>query len=268
MPAHPMTSVTGCLGSLLCCGTIVLLLLCDDAMGAEANSTAGQPCSHPLVPSTVVSAAPSPCRGFAPKRVIEYFCEPGYSLHGAARTAHCRHGKWSPTGPPYCTPDLKSNPGSGDSDTTDQESSPLPPSPDAAVAVSVFLLTTTACILVKPRVRVCQCDSRRLSDQLGLMIDSPPVLLPSYEEAVYGNQGNLAPPTRGPTQLLCVERQLDPAHRPPGSQSDSSLGGLANCCAETLPLLTAVQSHSGGMSRGGRNSPETFRVSMAIGKDV
>ncbi|XP_033881895.2 sushi domain-containing protein 6-like isoform X1 [Acipenser ruthenus] len=266
MPAHPMTSVTGCLGSLLCCGSIVLLLLCDDAMGAEANSTAGQPCSHPLVPEHGgFRCAPSPCRGFAPKRVIEYFCEPGYSLHGAARTAHCRHGKWSPTGPPYCAPDLESNPGSGDSDTTDQESSPLPAVATTAVAVSVFLLTTTACILVKPRVRVCHCDSRRLSDQLGLMIDSPPVLLPSYEEAVYGNQGNLAPPTRGPTQLLCVEGRLDPAHQPP----DSLLGGLSNCCVETLPPpYEEVQSHSSRNEQRRAEFSQTFRVSTAIGKDV
>ncbi|RXM98819.1 Serine/threonine-protein kinase PAK 4 [Acipenser ruthenus] len=107
--------------------------------------------------------------------------------------------------------------------------------------------------------------SRRLSDQLGLMIDSPPVLLPSYEEAVYGNQGNLAPPTRGPTQLLCVEGRLDPAHQPP----DSLLGGLSNCCVETLPPpYEEVQSHSSRNEQRRAEFSQTFRVSTAIGKDV
>ncbi|MGH0139040.1 UNVERIFIED_CONTAM: hypothetical protein FKN15_068359 [Acipenser sinensis] len=289
MPAHPMTSVTGCLESLLCCGTIVLLLLCDDAMGAEANATAGQPCSHPLVPEHGgFRCAPSPCRGFAPKRVIEYFCEPGYSLHSTARTAHCRHGKWSPTGPPYCTPNLESNPGSGDSDTTDQESSPLPAVATTAVAVrrlsdQLGLMIDSPTVLLPsyeeavygnqgnltPPTRGPTQLLRRLSDQLGLMIDSPTVLLPSYEEAVYGNQGNLTPPTRGPTQLLCVEGRLDPAHQPPGSQSDSLLGGLANCCAETLPPpYEEVQSHSGRNEQRRAEFSQTFWVSTAIGKDA
>ncbi|MGH0140027.1 UNVERIFIED_CONTAM: hypothetical protein FKN15_010008 [Acipenser sinensis] len=218
--------------------------------------------------------APSPCLGFPPKRVIEFFCEPGNSLHGGAKTARCRRGNWSPEGPVYCTPDPESKPDSDGSDTTDQESSSLPAIATTAVAVSVFLLTTTACMLVKPRVRDCHCESnRRLSDQLGLMIDSPPVLLPSYEEAVYGNQGNLAPPTRGPTQLLFAEGQPDPAHQRLGSQSESLLGGSANHCPDTLPPpYEVIQSHSGsGRTQNEQRREEfsqVFRVSSTIEKDV
>ncbi|KAK6470674.1 sushi domain-containing protein 6-like [Huso huso] len=275
MPAHQMTSVTGCLGSVLRSGTILLLLLCNDATGSGTNSTAGQPCSHPLVPEHGgFRCAPSPCRDFLPKRVIEFFCEPGYSLHGGAKTARCRRGNWSPEGPVYCTPDPESKPDSDGSDTSDQESSSLPAVATTAVAVSVFLLTTTACMLVKPRVRDCHCESnRRLSDQLGLMIDSPPVLLPSYEEAVYGNQGNLAPPTWGPTQLLFAEGQPDPAHQRLGSQSESLLGGSANHCPDTLPPpYEVIQSHSGsGRTQNEQRREEfsqVFRVSQAIEKDV
>ncbi|XP_041092182.1 sushi domain-containing protein 6-like, partial [Polyodon spathula] len=231
--------------------------------------------SHPLVPEHGgFRCAPSPCRGFAPKRVIEYFCEPGYTLHGgAAGKARCRRGNWSPEGPVYCTPDPESKPGSDGSDSTDGESSSLPTVATTAVAVSVFLLTTTACMLVKPRVRDCHCDSRRLSDQLGLVTDRPPVLLPSYEEAVYGNQGNLAPSTQGPTQLLFAEGQLDPAHQLMDSQSDSLLGGSANHCPDTLPPpYEEVQSHSGaGRTRNEQRREELsqmFRVSTVIEKDV
>ncbi|RXM30738.1 Serine/threonine-protein kinase PAK 4 [Acipenser ruthenus] len=167
----------------------------------------------------------------------------------------------------------KSKPDSDGSDTSDQESSSLPAVATTAVAVSVFLLTTTACMLVKPRVRNCHCESnRRLSDQLGLMIDSPPVLLPSYEEAVYGNQGNLAPPTWGPTQLLFAEGQPDPAHQRLGSQSESLLGGSANHCPDTLPPpYEVIQSHSGsGRTQNEQRREEfsQFRVSQAIEKDV
>ncbi|XP_041090469.1 sushi domain-containing protein 6-like isoform X2 [Polyodon spathula] len=269
MSAHQMTLVTGCLGSLRCCGAIVLLLLCGYSMGTETNSTADQSCSHPLVPEHGgFRCAPSPCRSFTPKRVIQYFCEPGYTLHGAARMC-CHHGNWRPAGPPYCTPDQGSNPGSGDSDTTDRESSSLPAIAMTAVAVSVFLLTTTACMLVRPQVPACHCDSRRLSDQLGLMIDGPPVRLPSYEEAVYGNQSNLAPPTQGLTRFLFAERQQDPGHHPPGSQLDSLLGSLANCGSETLPPpYEEVQSDSG--SGGGQNEQRRAESSLTfqVEKDV
>lgn len=63
-------------------------------------------------------------------------------------------------------------------------------------------------------------SSRRSSDQLDLM-DGPPVLLPSYEEAVYGSWGQRIPPcsSPGPTQLLLAQEA-------PNDQPDGSLRPL------------------------------------------
>ncbi|KAM6959371.1 sushi domain-containing protein 6 [Aplochiton taeniatus] len=162
---------------------------------------------------------PSPCRGFPQKSSIHYFCQPGYAIPSKLRSSKCRHGKWIPA-VPSCLP-LKE----GRLNYEDRVVHSLPSVATTAVGVSIFLLTTTACMVIKSRLYPCHSHNRRSSDQLDLMGDGLPVVLPSYEEAVYGSWGQRLPPCSGPgpTQLLLAQEAQ--GHRPsvPHNQSEASL---------------------------------------------
>uniref|UniRef100_A0A1A8G8Z7 Sushi domain-containing protein n=2 Tax=Nothobranchius korthausae TaxID=1143690 RepID=A0A1A8G8Z7_9TELE len=177
----------------LVCGLRLLVLSPLLTSGRQSN------CSHPLVPEHGgFRCSPSPCRGFPPKSLIRFFCEPGYHISSKEPNSKCRHGKWFPP-IPACIKDGP-NMRSGEDGST-------PGMATTAVGVSIFLLTTTACLVIKSRLYPCRSCGRRSSDQLDLMVDGLPVSLPSYEEAVYGSCGQRIAPCSapGPTQLLLAQ---------------------------------------------------------------
>ncbi|KAJ3591078.1 hypothetical protein NHX12_009025 [Muraenolepis orangiensis] len=176
------------------------------------HSTAGRlgNCSHPVVPEHGgFRCEASPCRGFPQKTTIHFFCEPGFHIPGKVRSARCRHERWVPS-IPACVP-LKER---YSMKHEDKSSHATPSIATTAVGVSIFLLTTTACMVIKSRLYPCH-SHRRSSDQVDLMVDGLPVMLPSYEEAVYGSWGQRLPscPGPGPTQLLLAQEVVPDHHQ-------------------------------------------------------
>ncbi|XP_039624180.1 sushi domain-containing protein 6 [Polypterus senegalus] len=190
---------------------LLMLTPINNTTAAPSNQTsaASQRCSHPPVPEHGgFRCVPSPCNGFFHKRIVEYFCETGRTIQGN-KSALCKNGRWMPSTPGTCNPDPNY-------EDKNSESNHLPTVATTAVAVSVFLLTTTACMLVKPKIRACRCE-RRFSDQQSLMFNGSPVLLPSYEVAVFGEGAGSA--CSNPTHHLQRNLLESTALGPPSNQS-------------------------------------------------
>ncbi|XP_029427351.1 sushi domain-containing protein 6-like [Rhinatrema bivittatum] len=142
--------------------------------------------------------------------VVEYYCKGGYTLSSQSRVSICRKGKWTMTGEITCQPLPDS--------TVDSTAHGTPTTPSfpimavVAVTVSSLLLTAMVCVLLKPISRCCQGRSnyRRMEEPDILIVNGHPVLLPSYEEAVYGPQGNRNPmssPSVAPISMIWEEGQ-------------------------------------------------------------
>ncbi|KAM6932936.1 sushi domain-containing protein 6 [Xenentodon cancila] len=212
----------------LVCGLLLLASSPPHAAGRLNN------CTHPLMPEHGgFRCDPSPCRGFPHKSSIRFFCEPGYHIINKMPISKCRQGKWVPP-IPSCIP-IKDGP-KMKYDDRDNES--MPSMATTAVGVSIFLLTTTACLVVKSRLYPCHSHRRRSSDQLDLMLDGPPVSLPSYEEAMYGSWGQRIPTCSapGPTQLLLAQEAPDYHPSSLMAQPDGSHRALlSNQSSNNLP---------------------------------
>ncbi|KAL6471156.1 hypothetical protein MHYP_G00198060 [Metynnis hypsauchen] len=230
-------SLWPCLHAALSYGVFFLTTLPD--------ITAGENCSHPIMPEHGgFSCKPSPCREFPSRSYIYYFCEPGYVLQKVHRS-RCHKGHWNPS-VPICIPNS-----AGHAKNEDRVTNSIPSVATTAVGVSIFLLTTTACMVVKSRLYPCQSQSRRSSDQLDLVVDGLPVSLPTYEEAVYGSWGQRLPPLRGPTQLLLASSEHSPLSsliQPESSQRADASSRSTEALPppyEEVPLRAADEDNEG-----------------------
>ncbi|XP_062872656.1 sushi domain-containing protein 6 [Trichomycterus rosablanca] len=229
-------------------------------LSALTQIITGQNCSHPIMPEHGgFHCKPSPCKGFPPKSIIYYFCEPGYVLPPRGLHSKCHKGQWSPRGP-ICAPIS-----AGHAKYEDRVTNSIPSVATTAVGVSIFLLTTTACMVVKSRLYPCH-SQRRSSDQLDLVVDGLPVSLPTYEEAVYGSWGQRLPPLRGPTQLLLASSE----HSPISSliQSDSTnCTDTSNHSPEAPPPYEERRQHR---FANGDNEVEAqaSHIALSVEKDI
>ncbi|KAL7831866.1 hypothetical protein AOLI_G00294140 [Acnodon oligacanthus] len=244
-------SLWPCLRAALSYGVFFLTTLAD--------ITAGQNCSHPIMPEHGgFSCKPSPCRGFPSRSYIYYFCEPGYVLQKVHRS-RCHKGHWNPS-VPICMPNS-----AGHAKNEDRVTNSIPSVATTAVGVSIFLLTTTACMVVKSRLYPCQSQSRRSSDQLDLVVDGLPVSLPTYEEAVYGSWGQRLPPLRGPTQLLLASSEHGPLSsliQPESSQCADASSRSTEALPppyEEVPLRAADEGNEG--------EARASHIALSVGKD-
>ncbi|CAL9691843.1 unnamed protein product [Knipowitschia caucasica] len=134
---------------------------------------------------------PSPCHRLTHKTVIEYFCDEGYALKGDYKFLTCQNGEWDAPMQVSCRL------------TQDKEpSSPLGIPALSIVAstassVALILLLVVLFVLVQPKLKSFHHSRREqgVSGQSGsIMVEGVQVPLPSYEEAVYGNSIEGAPP--------------------------------------------------------------------------
>ncbi|XP_051522140.1 sushi domain-containing protein 6 [Myxocyprinus asiaticus] len=245
-------SLWPCLQTALSYGVLMLAALPD--------KTTGQNCSHPIVPEHGgFHCDPSPCRGFAQKSTIRFFCEPGYTLPFRQHRSRCLHGQWRPS-IPTCIPQPE-----GHAEHHEKIVNSIPSVATTAIGVSIFLLTTTACLVIKSRLFTCHTQ-RRSSDQLDLMVDGLPVSLPTYEEAIYSSWGQRLPSFRGPTQLLLAQHASE--HSPLTSliHSDSNrCTDTANQSTEALPpSYEEVQSQS--RDRTTDSDERTLQSALSVDK--
>ncbi|XP_030400295.1 sushi domain-containing protein 6-like [Gopherus evgoodei] len=180
--------------------------------------------------------------------MVQHFCEAGYVLAGHPGVSVCKGGQWSMLKPVVCKP-LAGSPVPRPGSVIAVSSIPMVAA--ASVTASALLLVAMVCVLVGPKPCSYWCWRwyEPMEESEESTVDSCPVPLPSYEEAVYGSQGGPvlpAPPTLTP---LVLSRGLAPpseaaepcwnpeAATPPPSyqESQAAAAGGSGLARPTVP---------------------------------
>ncbi|XP_023655485.1 sushi domain-containing protein 4 isoform X2 [Paramormyrops kingsleyae] len=180
---------------------------------------------------------PQPCDGYIHGTVVEFFCDPGYTLANDYRYITCQFGQWFPHIQVYCVKTETSWPNTPETLTTWKLIS---------ITASSVLLALLLVVLVKAFQFKCKTH-RQLRDQRRnsgcpdfLVVDGVPVLLPTYDEAV-GSDANLPPnfepPARaGHAPYLHPQEQGPPAY--PGHAQGHRVTGRDTTEYETCESLS------------------------------
>ncbi|XP_030074524.1 sushi domain-containing protein 6-like [Microcaecilia unicolor] len=192
---------------------VILLFL---VFGCPSTSQKIRDCQWPQVPEHGGFRCASSCSMLAGGKalsgtLVEYYCESGYMFSGQSRISVCRKGKWTMNNRVSCQ--AVAGPSVHSTTRTVPTVSSFPIMAVVAITVSSLLLTATVCVLLRPKPCCSQGGSnyQRMEEPNVLIVNGQPVLLPSYEEAVYGPQGNENPlnsPSEAPTSLIQEEGQI------------------------------------------------------------
>nr|XP_015205634.1 PREDICTED: sushi domain-containing protein 4 isoform X4 [Lepisosteus oculatus] len=184
---------------------------------------------------------PNPCDRYIHGTVVEFYCDPGYSLANDYRYITCQYGQWFPHIQVYCVKSEPSWPNSQESLLTTWKVF-------AFTATSV-LLALLLVILGKVFQFRCKTHCQLRDGQQGasspnfVVVDGIPVLLPSYDEAV--SSSNVLPPSfpppAGQGESLHIEEQGPPAY--PGHVESISAVHPETSEYETCESLTDSFEH-------------------------
>ncbi|XP_062858455.1 sushi domain-containing protein 6 [Trichomycterus rosablanca] len=211
-------------------------------------------CSPPSQPENGgYMCHPSPCPKLTEGTVIEYFCDEGYTLKGY-RYHTCQNGEWDSAAPIVC------HLGQGKEERSPLAMPALSIVATTASSVALILLLVVLFVLLQPKLKSFH-HSRREQGICGqaasLDVEGVQVSLPSYEEAVYGSGGAVAPPpaasrvnivlsegpqTEPPATELGPPR---PEHSLPSTSGSSSAGSRHS---ETVLVHQVPSSSSSSLS--------------------
>nr|XP_025844584.1 sushi domain-containing protein 4 [Vulpes vulpes] len=173
---------------------------------------------------------PRPCERYSHGTVLEFYCDPGYSLTSDYKYITCQYGEWFPSYQVYCI-----------------KSEQTWPSPHETLLTTwkIVAFTATSVLLVLLLVILARMFQTKFkthfptrgpprsssSDPDFVVVDGVPVMLPSYDEAVSGGLGALGPGYLAAVGRGCplpVNDQSPPAY--PGS-GDTDMGpGASEPC--------------------------------------
>ncbi|RMC12347.1 hypothetical protein DUI87_09862 [Hirundo rustica rustica] len=165
---------------------------------------------------------PRPCERYNHGTVVEFYCDPGYTLTNDYKYITCQYGEWFPSYQVYCVK------------TGKEESYPNGP---------VFLRS----LILEQICRGNQEGS--MGDPDFVVVDGVPVMLPSYDEAVSSGLSALAPGYSAAAEqghILQTEDQNPPAYpgpripdtQPSEFETCDSRSGSSELLQSLYPSLT------------------------------
>ncbi|XP_027028457.1 sushi domain-containing protein 4 isoform X1 [Tachysurus fulvidraco] len=199
---------------------------------------------------------PQPCNRYIHGTVVEFYCDPGYSLMNDYKYITCQYGQWFPQMHIYCVQDETSWPGF-------QESLLHAWKPVAFTTSSVLLALF---LVIIAKMSHCKCKSNQNSseeqeDARGpnvIIVDGVAIPLPSYEEAVRGScyqPPHVLPSSDPEPTQNSVEHDPPSYPGPTESQHDAPLDtGDSETCdsisepSECLQAMHPSSSHDVGLS--------------------
>ncbi|XP_018599396.1 sushi domain-containing protein 4 isoform X2 [Scleropages formosus] len=214
---------------------------------------------------------PQPCDGYIHGTVVEFYCDPGYTLANDYRYITCQYGQWFPHIQVYCVQTETSWPKSEESLTTWKLMS------FTATSVLLALLLVTL-IKVFPFRGKTHCQLRDQNPDSSspnfLVVDGIPVLLPSYDEAV-GNDNSMPPNAETPGSMGSVLHPEDqgppayPGHVPTIRGVACSMNEFETCeslsdSMEQLQSICPSSMYTGGLS----NLSERTNVVVSVSADT
>ncbi|CAD7679812.1 unnamed protein product [Nyctereutes procyonoides] len=192
---------------------------------------------------------PRPCEHYSHGTVLEFYCDPGYSLTSDYKYITCQYGEWFPSYQVYCI-----------------KSEQTWPSPHETLLTTwkIVAFTATSVLLVLLLVILARMFQTKFkthfptrgpprsssSDPDFVVVDGVPVMLPSYDEAVSGGLGASGPGYLAAVGWGCplpVDDQSPPAY-PGAGDTDTGPGTSEPCDSSSGPseLLQSLYPPSGG----------------------
>ncbi|KAG8504713.1 Sushi domain-containing protein 4, partial [Galemys pyrenaicus] len=195
---------------------------------------------------------PRPCERYNHGTVVEFYCDPGYSLTSDYKYITCQYGEWFPSYQVYCIKSEQTWPGTHETLLTTWK---------------IVAFTATSVLLVLLLVILARMFQTKFkahfpprgppgsssSDPDFVVVDGVPVMLPSYDEAVSGGLSALGPgylASMGQGCPLPVDDQSPPAY--PGSGDTDTGPGESETCGSVSGSSELLQSlYSPPMGHGG-----------------
>ncbi|XP_008591454.1 PREDICTED: sushi domain-containing protein 4 [Galeopterus variegatus] len=185
---------------------------------------------------------PRPCERYNHGTVVEFYCDPGYSLTSDYKYITCQYGEWFPSYQVYCIKSEQTWPSTHETLLTTWK---------------IVAFTATSVLLVLLLVILARMFQTKFkahfpprgpprssnSDPNFVVVDGVPVMLPSYDEAVSGGLSALGPgylASVGQGCPLPVDDQSPPAY--PGSGDMDTGPGESETCDSISGSSELLQS--------------------------
>ncbi|XP_036309351.1 sushi domain-containing protein 4 isoform X1 [Pipistrellus kuhlii] len=208
---------------------------------------------------------PRPCDRYPHGTVVEFYCDPGYSLTSDYKYITCQYGAWFPAYQVFCVRSEQTWPGAHETLLTTWKIVAF----TATSVLLVLLLVILARMFqtkFKARFPARGPPRSSSSDPDFVVVDGVPVMLPSYDEAVRGGLSALGPGVLAPGGRGCplpVDDQSPPAYpgpadtdTGPGASDTLDGGGIVSGSSERLPSLYPSPPGQGG-ARPTSDTPDT-----------
>lgn len=172
---------------------------------------------------------PRPCEHFSHGTVVEFSCEPGYSLTSDYKYITCQYGEWFPSYQVYCIKTEQAWPGAHQTLLTTWK---IVAFTATSVLLALLLVILARVFQTKFKAHFPPRGPPRSSssDPDFVVVDGVPVMLPSYDEAVSGGLSALGPGFLGCS--IPVDDQSPPAY--PGSGDLDTGPSVSEACPPEL----------------------------------
>ncbi|NWJ03230.1 SUSD4 protein, partial [Crypturellus undulatus] len=186
---------------------------------------------------------PRPCERYNHGTVVEFYCDPGYTLTNDYKYITCQYGEWFPSYQVYCVKTEQTWPNTQETLLTTWKIVAF-----TATSVLLVLLLVILARMFQTKFKTHFLPRGHQEGSLGdpdfVVVDGVPVMLPSYDEAVSSGLNALAPgyaaaaTDRG--HLLQAEDQNPPAY--PGPRTADPLPSAFETCGGVSGSSELLQS--------------------------
>nr|XP_032637623.1 sushi domain-containing protein 4 isoform X4 [Chelonoidis abingdonii] len=190
---------------------------------------------------------PRPCERYNHGTVVEFYCDPGYTLTNDYKYITCQKGEWFPSAQVYCVKTEQTWPNTQETLLTTWKIVAF-----TATSVLLVLLLVILARMFQTKFKTHflprGAQESSTSDPNFVVVDGVPVMLPSYDEAVSSGLNALALGYSSPAgqgHVLQTEDQNPPAYPGPGD-TDTLPAEFESCdsISGSSELLQSLYSSS------------------------
>ncbi|XP_059573588.1 sushi domain-containing protein 4 isoform X4 [Alligator mississippiensis] len=186
---------------------------------------------------------PRPCERYNHGTVVEFYCDPGYSLTNDYKYITCQSGEWFPSYQVYCVKTEQTWPNTQETLLTTWKIVAF-----TATSVLLVLLLVILARMFQTKFKAHflprGVQESSTSDPDFVVVNGVPVMLPSYDEAVSSGLDSLAPgyysSSTGQGHVLQTEDQNPPAY--PGTADTHTLPSEFETCDSISGSSELLQS--------------------------
>ncbi|XP_051469792.1 sushi domain-containing protein 4 isoform X2 [Apus apus] len=185
---------------------------------------------------------PRPCERYNHGTVVEFYCDPGYTLTNDYKYITCQYGEWFPSYQVYCVKTEQTWPNTQETLLTTWKIVAF-----TATSVLLVLLLVILARMFQTKFKTHFLPRGNQAGSMGdpdfVVVDGIPVMLPSYDEAVSSGLNALTPGYSATTDqghILQTEDQNPPAY--PGPTITDVLPSEFETCDSRLGSSELLQS--------------------------